>query len=198
VNPLSRLSDEELLPEFIAGCDEAFTILYERYNRTVYQIIYKFVRSSTLAEDLTQELFIKLWNNRQQLSHMLSFKAFLLTSARNHTLDSLKAALRSEKAMGEVVRNFETQRTSTDERLLDADYTVFLDNELAKLPARSRDIFELCRKKGHTYEEVAQELGISKSAVKKHMVFSMKVLKTSVEQELGVALATILVFFFIR
>jgi RNA polymerase sigma-70 factor (family 1) len=195
---LSTLSDEEILPELIAGRAEAFTVLYERYNRNIYQFVYKFVRSAELAEDLTQEIFIKLWNSRQQLNHVESFKAFLFVSARNYTLDSLKAALRSEKAMGEVVKNFVVQRKATDERLLNADYAVFVQWELAKLPERTREIFRLCRKEGHTYEEVAVELGISKSAVKNHMVFAMKALKTSVEKELGVSFATVLAVFLIR
>ncbi|RKR84026.1 RNA polymerase sigma-70 factor (ECF subfamily) [Mucilaginibacter gracilis] len=195
---LSTLSDEELLPELIAGRAEAFSVLYERYNRNIYQFIYKYVHSAALADDLTQEVFIRLWNGRQQLSHVQSFKGYLLISARNHTLNSLKAALRSERAMGEVVRNFVAQRKTTDERLLENDYAAFLQRELSKLPERSREIFRLCRQEYRTYEEVALELGISKSAVKNHMVYTMKVLKASVEHELGVSLASVLVVFLLR
>lgn len=196
--PLSTLSDEELLPGLIAGRVEAFTILYERHCRNIYRFIYKYVHSGALADDLTQEVFIRLWDGRQQLKHVQSFKGYLLVSARNHTLNSLKAALRSDKAMGEVLRNFVAQRKAADERLMETDYAAFLQKELSKLPPRSREIFRLCRQEGLTYEEVAQELGISKSAVKNHMVSSMKVLKTSVEQELGVSLATVLAVFLFR
>lgn len=198
MNPLSTLSDEELLPQLIGDRADAFTVLYERYHRNIYQFVYKFVHSSALADDLTQEIFIKIWDGRQQLSHLQSFKGYLLVSARNHTLNSLKAALRSEKAMGEVVKNFISKRQDSDERLLESDYAAFLQRELAKLPERTREIFRLCRQEGYTYDEVARELGISKSAVKNHMVFSMKVLKTSVEQELGVALATVIAAFLLR
>jgi RNA polymerase sigma-70 factor (family 1) len=196
--PLSTLPDEELLPDLIAGRAEAFTVLYERYNRNIYHFIYKYVHSAAMADDLTQEVFIKIWNGREQLTHVQSFKAYLLITARNHTLNSLKAALRNENAMGEVVRNFVAQRKATDERLLENDYTAFLQRELTKLPERTREIFKLCRQEGRTYEEVALELGISKSAVKNHMVFSMKVLKNAVEQELGISLATVLAIFLIR
>ncbi|MCC8423588.1 RNA polymerase sigma factor [Mucilaginibacter sp. UR6-11] len=196
--PLSMLSDEELLPDLIAGRAEAFTVFYERYHSNIYQFIYKYVHSAPMADDLTQEVFIKIWDGRAQLQHVQSFKAYLLISARNHTLNRLKAALRNEHAMGEVVRNFVTQRKATDERLLETDYAAFLQRELAKLPERSREIFRLCRQEGRTYEEVAQELGISKSAVKNHMVFSMKVLKNAVEKELGVSLATVLAVFLTR
>lgn len=192
------LSDENLLPQLIAGKEEAFQLLFDRYHKNIYRFVYKFVRSAELADDLTQEILIKLWNNRHKLTHVESFKGYLFESAKNHTLDRLKAIMRSEKAMGEVVKNFVAQREYTDERLLDADYAAFLKRELSKLPERTHQIFHLCRKEGHTYEEVAQELGISKSTVKDHMVFAMKVLKTSVEHELGVSLATVLAVFLIR
>lgn len=194
---LTTLSDEEVLPQLILGGEEAFTILYGRYNKKIYHFIYKYVHSAALADDLTQEVFIKLWNNRNKLGEIQSFRSFLFVSARNHTLDKLKAALRSEKAMGEVIVNFVAQRRGTDERLMDADYAAFLQKELSKLPERTRNIFKMCRQEGRTYEEVARELGISKSAVKNHMVFSMKVLKSAVEQELGVSLATVIAAMFI-
>lgn len=198
MNLLNTLSDEEVLPQLIAGRVEAFTVLYERYNRYIYQFIYKYVHSCAMADDLTQEVFIKIWDGRKELSHVRSFKGYLLISARNHTLNSLKAALRAETAIGEVVKNFVEQRKAADERLLEADYTAFLQRELAKLPERTREIFRLCRQEEHTYEEVAKALGISKSAVKNHMVFSMKALKPSVEQELGVTLTAFLAVMLIR
>jgi RNA polymerase sigma-70 factor (family 1) len=197
MNPLSTLTDENLMTEFVAGNSDAFAALYERYNRNVYQFVIKFVHSEVLADDVTQEIFIKIWNGRQQLGHVQSFRAYLFTSAKNYSLDILKAALRSERAMGEVVKNYIVQRKATDESLIDADYASFLQKELSRLPERSRQIFRLCRNEGYTYEEVAQELGISKSAVKNHMVFSMKVLKASVERELGILLGVVLVTFLI-
>ena len=192
MSPNSSHSDEQLLPELIAGRTEAFTMLYQRYSQNIHQFIYKYVHSPAMADDLTQEVFIKIWNGRERLSHVKSFKGYLLICARNHTLNSLKAALRTEIALGEVLKNFAAQRKEADENLLENEYAAFLQKQLSELPERSRKIFVLCRQDGRTYEEVAQELGISKNAVKNHMVFSMKVLKNSVEKELGITLATVL------
>jgi RNA polymerase sigma-70 factor (family 1) len=191
-------SDEQLLSDLIQGRPDAFTALYERHQRKVYQIIYRYVHSAAMADDLTQEVFIKLWDNREQLTSVQSFGSYLMVIARNHTLNSLKAALRIETTMGEVVRNYIDQRKSADERLLDSDYAAFLQRELIKLPERTREIFRLCRQQGYTYAEVATELGISKNAVKNHMIFSMRILKDAVEKELGVSIATLLGIIFLR
>jgi RNA polymerase sigma-70 factor (ECF subfamily) len=186
------LTDHELLAGLIDSREDAFTMFFERYNRTIYQFIYKYVHSSALAEDLTQEVFIKIWNSKSQLSQVQSLKGYLLITARNHTLNSLKSALRSEVAIGEVVRNFVTQRATTDEHLLNKDYTDFLKRELDKLPERTREIFRQCREEGRNYEEVAYALGISKNAIKNHMVASMKALRAAVEKELGISLVVFL------
>lgn len=185
-------TDEELLEFIINGDYQAFTIIYNRYAAAVRQFIIKALKSAELTEDITQEVFIQLWANRLKLSQVKSFKAYLFITARNRALDSLKTALRSEVAMGEIVQSFVAQRNATDEELLDKEYRLFLDNLLATLPERTRQIFVLCREHGKSYNEVAQMLGISRNAVKNHMVFSIKVLGSSAKKELGISLTLLL------
>lgn len=181
--------EDELLSLLVKGDETAFRRLYNQYNRPLYSFVVKYVHSSPLAEDLVQEVFIKIWENHKQLEHVRSFKAYLFTTARNHTLNSLKKAFRSETAASEIINTFCSLRNGTEDHLLDKEYLSFLNKILNSLPPRSREIFCLCREQKKTYEEVAQTMGISRNAVKNHMVFSMKVLRTSAEKELGISLS---------
>lgn len=181
-----------LLQQFLAGDENGFVGLYEIYNRSIYNFIIKYVSSIPLAEDLTQEVFIKIWENRLNLHAVESFKAYLFITARNHTLNSLKVVFRSEAAIGEVISGFASLRNSTEEDLLHKDYIFFLNKTLSELPARSREIFKLCREEGKTYDEVAKSLNISRNAVKNHMVHSMKVLSSSVKKEFGISVTVII------
>ena len=185
-------TDEELIKFIIDDDYQAFTIIYNRYAAAVKQFLIKVLKSDELTEDITQEVFIQLWANRLKLSQVKSFKAYLFIAARNRALDSLKTALRSEAAMGEIVQSFVALRNTIDEGLLDKEYRLFLDNLLATLPGRTRQIFALCREHGKSYDEVAQMLGISRNAVKNHMVLSMKVLGSSAKKELGISLTLLL------
>ncbi|WP_438871731.1 RNA polymerase sigma factor [Pedobacter panaciterrae] len=124
---------------------------------------------------------------------MQSLKAYLHIVARNHTLNSLKKAFRSEVAMSEIVNSFVEERNSTEDELLNKEYYDYLQKALAVLSPRSREVFKLCREQGKSYEEVATALGISRNAVKNHMVASMKILRTSVERDLGISLGVLLV-----
>jgi RNA polymerase sigma factor (sigma-70 family) len=108
--------------------------------------------------------------NRKNLQHIHSFKPFLLVSGRNHTLNNLRSIFRSEAATSEVIHSFERKRNNSEENLLSKDYHSFLQTILGTLPARSREILRQCRQQGRTNEEVVTDLGISKNAVKNHLV----------------------------
>ncbi|MCJ8211334.1 sigma-70 family RNA polymerase sigma factor [Mucilaginibacter sp. RS28] len=189
-------SDAELI-ELISGNDyAAFEVIYSRHSDAIRKILIRILKSEQLADDLCQEIFLHLWSSRYNLGHIKAIKGYLLTTARNRALDHLKAALRTESTMANMIRNFNEQRNTTDEELLTKEYLLFLNRILSSLPERTRQIFSLCREQGKSYDEVAQMLDISRSAVKNHMVLSMKVLSKSVQKELGISLSMLLACIF--
>lgn len=181
--------EKELLQRLIKGDEEGFVGLYDLHSRSIRAFITRYVNSKPLAEDLTQEVFIKIWENRAGLADVKSFKAYLFITARNHTLNSMKVIFRSEVAIGEVVDSFVHLRNETEEQLMEKEYALFLDKVLDSLPERTREIFRLCRNQEKTYDEVAKSLNISRNAVKNHMVQSMKVLRSAVKKEYGISLS---------
>ncbi|MCX2451996.1 RNA polymerase sigma-70 factor [Pedobacter sp. PLR] len=189
------ISDQDLQAKLMAGEESAFSELYDRYNDALAAYIKRFVHSSALAEDLSQEVFIKIWQYKSKLNEVRSFKAYLFIMARNHTLNSLKKAMRSDVAMAEVLSSFVEQRNDTEEELLSKEYLQYLEKALSELPVRTREIFKLCRQEGKSYDEVACALGISRNAVKNHMVGSMKILSASVKKDLGISLSILLTVF---
>lgn len=188
-------NEKELLLLLIAGEEKGFEGLYNLYNRSIFNFIIKYVSSVPLAEDLTQEVFIKMWENRRQLKEVRSFKAYLFISARNHTLNNLKLVFRSEVAIGEVLSGFTDLRNDTEDDVLHKEYLQFLKETLNNLPERTREIFKLCREQEKSYDEVAKSLNISRNAVKNHMVRSMKFLSSSIKKEFGLSLTLLTAFF---
>lgn len=184
-----EIDEKDLLGKLIEGEEGAFARFYDLYNREIFQFIVRYVSSEPMAEDLTQEVFMKIWESRGRLREVQSFKAYLFIVARNHTLNSLKAIFRSEVAMAGVIKGFIELRNSTEEDLLTREYLDFIGKVLNGLPERTREIFRLCREQGKSYEEVATALNISRNAVKNHMVYSMKVLRAAAKKDLGVSLA---------
>jgi len=166
-----------------------FTVLYQEHREVVYRFILRYLKSPALAEDLCQNVFVKLWEQREQQEAIRSPLAFALTIAKRASLDFLKRAAIDRHAMGVILQNYSFQSPSaTDDNQRDAEYQKFLAEVLLRLPAQSQEVFRLCRQEYKSYDEAALILGISRHAIKKHMVRSMRVLKDAAKDELGLPL----------
>ena len=172
-----------LLDAVAAGDGVSFSRIYDYYQPGVRTYVLRLVKIPELADDLVQEVFIKLWETRQTLPDVKCFSAFLFTIARNHSLNSLQAISRSNEALPELIRHFQTHRV--DDEALDKDYLQFIQKALTSISPRSREVFRLCREQTKSYEQAAAELGISRNAVKKHMVAVMRNLREAAARELG-------------
>lgn len=172
--------------------ENAFNELYRTYQPGMRGFFRRYVHADSLADDLCQELFIKLWNNRRQLASVREFRPYLHVMARNLALNSLKHIAVSQRAVGELLRQYPVQQEVTEQTVIDREYRMLLNQVLARLPHRSRQIFALCREQGKSYDEAASTLGISRNAIKNHMVSTLKVLRTFAEKQLGVTIGLII------
>lgn len=174
----ATLHNEKLLLQEVAdGNQNAFEYIYKKYNDFVYGFVIKYVKSPELTEDITQEIFIRLWDSRNLLTDIDSIRDYLFIIGRNYTINLLKKAASENAAKGEMVRHYQPVQEDADKKLLSVEYDQFIQNVLDSLPAQTRNIFRLVREQHKSYDEVAAELGISRNAVKKHMVRSNRTFK---------------------
>ncbi len=186
------MEQKDLLHRISKNDEDAFGELYRIYQPGMHDFFRRYVHADSLADDLCQELFIKLWNNRRQLAVIRELRPYLHVIARNLALNSLKRMAVSQRAMGELLRHYPVQQEATEQTVIDREYRELLDQVLSRLPRRSREIFMLCREQGKSYNEAASSLGISRNAIKNHMVSTLKVLKSFAEKQLGVTITLML------
>lgn len=189
-------NEKSLLTELAAGQEEAFTSLYNHYHSLVKAAIQRFVKSPDLAEDLSQEIFMKIWNHHTSMAEVDSFSAYLLTITRNHTLDFLRKAATINEGKAEIIRHARAARSNTTEDIVLNDYITELRKVYESLPAQTQEIFKMVKGEGKSYNEVAELLGISRNAVNKHVVRSNKAFKDAMENDLGISLSLLLFLFF--
>lgn len=162
------------------GAMDAFSQLYERYHGMLYHSALKFVKSDELAQEVVQEVFIKLWETRSNLKADLSLSAYLYTMTRNRVFNMLKRAARESRVREHIRLHAEAASNTTENNLLFSEYQAAVKKAIAGLPPQRQRIFIMCREEGKSYEEVAGAFGISKSTVRDHMVKALK----SVRQQL--------------
>lgn len=186
---------EKLLKRLCKGDREAYDQIYRLYFNQIYIFVLRYVVSEDLAYDLTQDVFLKVWERKDQLNHVNNLRAYIYRMAKNHTLDNLKRISISEKAIEEVSFHYVKQSKPLDVKYIEKEYFEFLESAIIDLPERTRIIFNLCRTEKKSYKEVAEELGISRDTVKHHMVQSMKVLKEKVISKFDIAITILLLIF---
>ena len=178
--------------DLASGDEQAYRRFYLLYKNDIYRLMLRYVKSHELAQDTSQDIFIKIWEKREKFSDVDQLKPYLWSFARNYAVDILRAAGRSRAAMGEILRHFDDNPGYCEDAALDVDYRDFIQRTLEALSPRSREIFTLCREHGNTYEEVSAALGISRSAVRKHMVHALQKFRDAAENELGFSLGVVL------
>lgn len=183
IEPL--VDEDSVLKRLQAGDEHAFNIIYQHYFSFVCNKVARLLHSPQLAEDVTQEIFIKIWEGRSGLAEVKSFPSYLFITARNHSINVLKSAARSEAGMGEIIRHFHAAPQPANDEIQNNEYVRFIRKKTEELPPRTKEIFLLCREQSKTYSEVAAALGITRDAVKSRMMHAMKLLRDSAENEMG-------------
>lgn len=191
---MRSVNEHSLLQMASAGNEEAFTVLYERYQSRIYLFIKRYLKSSQLSDDICQNVFLKVWERREELHEINTFNAYAFTVAKHLSLDFLKRAAIEQTAMNLILQAYPIYNNTVEDNQQYKEYLNFIDHTLLKLPAQSQKVFKLCRQQYKSYDEAAEILGISRHAIKKHMVRSMKVLRDAAESELGVSLSVIIAF----
>lgn len=180
---LAQHTDHDLF-RLIAGDDQmAFSELFRRYDKRIYPFVLKMIRNSALAEEITQEIFIKLWQHRVKLSSIDRPEAYILTIAARHTLDQIKKRLNENKMLQGLLASKEGSHNDTEEKLLLRDRAALIQLAVDQLPPQQKSVYELSRLEGMNYDQIAQQLQISPNTVRNHLVKALRSIRDYMDQQ---------------
>ncbi|SEI93949.1 RNA polymerase sigma-70 factor, ECF subfamily [Dyadobacter koreensis] len=189
---MSYLNESKILQQISEGDEKAFSELYFKFKPDLYRLVNSILKSQDLTNDTCQEVFIKIWEDRHRLCEIHSFKSYLLATGKNHSLNILRKISFDERRMSVFVSNYNESCNGIEERMQTDEYYKFLQSVLSTLTPQTRRVFQLCRQQGMSYDEAGEAMGVSKSLIKKHMIRSMKILRSAVERDLGIALSILM------
>jgi RNA polymerase sigma-70 factor (ECF subfamily) len=167
----------------------AFYNLYERYCRRLYGFVFRYIKQKEDAEEIVQEVFVKIWESRNKIDAYSSFESFLFTIAYNTTISLLRKRT-SEKKYLEHLQSLQHPDDLPD--LIDEIHFNELNDRvqllLNELTPRQKEIYHLSREEGLSHDEIAKKLDISVNTVKKHMVNTLAFLKSQIDSNLSINL----------
>ena len=169
------------------GDHKAFDMLYIQYSPRLKHFLTGFIKNRDEASDMTQDIFYKIWTNRETISKVDSFKAYLFRMARNMIYDYYEHSLIEENYQQKEQRR-STYDDLIEEELYARELSLLIDIAVEKMPPQRRNIFIMSRKDGLSNEEIAQRLNISKRTVENHMTQALAELRK-------IAYSTLLLFF---
>ncbi len=184
---LMALTELELLQQVAQHDQQALLTLYQQYGNLVYSLSLRVLRQPTMAEEITQDIFLKLWRQPERWNPSLGqFSSWLLTITRNAAIDRLRREGRQA-----VLAAWE-QSDEADNRLSDADSYVatqanwvngqVLRRLLQSLPPEQRQLIELAFYDGYTHSELAELLQLPLGTVKTRLRMGMQKLRALWEE----------------
>jgi len=178
---MQAVSDEQLIRWVADGDASCLGTLFERHHRGVYRYCYQMTRSSSMSEDLVQEVFLRLLRKAGSFRGEGSCKAWIFNIARNVTFDYLRKAqpeTDSEQNADESQERLIDHRTS-EQVAAGRQNLQLVERALAEIPAAAREVIWLGRFVFDDYDELARALGCTVSAARVRMHRAMEALNST-------------------
>ncbi|MBK0380062.1 RNA polymerase sigma factor [Mucilaginibacter segetis] len=177
-----------LIQQLQEGSERAFTILYDKFSKQLYRNILRLVKDEFIAQELLQDLFLKVWENRQSIKIEGSFKSFLFKVAENLVFMYFRKVAKDNRLIENLIRANIEFDINAEEIVISRQDQELLYAAIAKLPPQRKQVYTLCKLEGKSYEEVSKELGISTSTISDHIVKANKTVKQFLQLNNGIAL----------
>jgi len=176
-------ADGELIEKLRKGDVGAFDQVYKKYAGRLYAFSLKYLKSKEESEELVQSVFLKVWENQNNLKKDTSFKSYLFTIAYNEVCNIFRRRINRQKFMNETLAgNWE----SSDESEKQIDYQFVLEQIeqiIARLPEKQRLVFRKSREEGKSSKEIAAELGLSSGTVDNYVSESIKFIRNNLQEK---------------
>lgn len=178
---IAELSDRDLVERLKMDEEAALRHIYDSYADKMYSFAFQFTKSQYDSEDIVQDAILKLWNTRHTLDENTQIWSFLYVITKHLSFNRLRQLKKREKPVEQVSdHQYPTNSTNyaADTYTNSREISELEDFVLTKLPKQQREVYVLSRQQGLTYQEIGQEMNISASTVKNHLVKSLKSFRT--------------------
>lgn len=159
----------------------AYEMIFKKFYPELFRFAYTYVRDQGVAEEMAQEVFLYLWEKRKKIEIQTTLKTYLYSAVKNKCLNYIRLELPRQQStfdVSEVVLSVSQAKIEEGEN---ETLKKYIKLAIDDLPNKCRQIFILSRNAGMTYEEIAEEMNLSKKTVENQMGIALKKLRESLE-----------------
>ena len=165
----SKYDEQKLLALLKEDSEYAFQLIYDCNRNRIYKTAVWYLKSPILAQEVVQDVFLKLWFERNEFKINTSIEGWLYIVAKNNILNRLKKISNEWKALNVLPLLKTDVSNNTENAILDSEYSSILNAAVQSLPTQQRRVFQLARQEQLSYSEIGKEMDLSPLTVKTHM-----------------------------
>lgn len=169
----SFFSEKDLFYKVADGDEKAFEELFYAHHNKLGSYVYGWTKSLQLAEEIVQDVFLKIWLNREVLSKVENFDNYLYILSRNYTFNALRKIASEQLKRNEWAKHFEDD-LDFDPDTASEDYLPLLEKAILNLAPQQQKVFILKRRQGLKYDEIASQLNIAPETARKHLAAAQR------------------------
>lgn len=168
VQPYGGRVTPDVLKALQRGDSAAFDIVYLTYKKNTLEFVSRLIGSREAAEDITQEIFIGIWEQHAQVDPKVGIKRNIFVRARSRAIDYLRRNNKFTSLPDGYEESKGSASVSPDQSLIEKEIQLLLDIALEAMPPQRREVYKMSAK-GMTYDQIAHHLGITNENARKHL-----------------------------
>lgn len=175
--------------------EKAFRAIFDAYKNRLFGYVLAISHSHYTAEEITQEIFLKLWLCRDVLHRVDNLEHYIFTIARNKTLNHLRKAATDTRILNELQEKMFLPANNVEEKSKMAEAEKLVREAIDLLSPRRKLVYQLSRHQGLNHEQIARQLQLSNNTVKNHLVESLAFIRSYLERHGAITLLVMFLFF---
>lgn len=187
-----KINLDKILHELAKNNEEPLEELFNYYYPRLFNFSKSILKIEDGIDDSLQEVFVKIWQNRKNITSSATFNSYIFTITKNLLLNELRRQLNSENLKEQVKKLSVSPEYSLSEQIEYNDLKTKVDQIIGELPERQKEIFKLSRNEGLSHKEIAEKLGINTKTVEYHIGLAIRHIRLNLQ---GLGIMSLLYFY---
>jgi len=189
-----KYEESTLLSLLSEDSEYAFQVVFDRYRNKTYKVAMMYVKSPVIAEEIVQDVFLKLWFQRKKLTEIHCLESWLFTLTRNFTFNCLKKIAYEWTAREKWIKQNNISENTADNKILDDEYQQLIQKAIHNLSPQQQKVYNLAKEEGLSYELIGRQLSISPLTVKTHMARALASIRLFMQKNIDLFILLLIAF----
>ena len=177
---MTNIELKNTIERMALGDEGAFRSIFNTYWERIFQVSKSICKMTEMAEEITQDVFLKVWLQREKFTGIENPEAYLFTIARNTLYSALRNKFTTIPLEDIIIELSGSKSFCPENKLVHKETSESVEVVIKKLPPQQKKVFDLSRNVGYSHAEIAEELNLSKQTVRAHMKQALRTLRSEI------------------